>query len=125
MTALEIINRSIVMHPSLFAEALDAQAQMHMDYLLASPCLSERVRQGVRASISACKLARGYVLDDDAAGLVKQCGPMVIALNVAGRAGTTNPPVGTVTGGVTGGVTTGGVGATYAATARALAALGL
>lgn len=85
--AKDIIERSILMHPSLFREALIAQAETHDDY--AKLTTDKRAAQGASASRAACLRAYDWIGRDDlsdgerAACIAAECGPMVIALNVA------------------------------------------
>ena len=86
-TSADIIRRSIVAHPSLFREALINQAAIHDDY--SQLTINARAAQGADASKLACLRAYDFVgcdnLTDDerAAEICKDCGTMVVALNVA------------------------------------------
>lgn len=82
-SALDIIERSIIAHPSLFAETLDLQAAEHKRYA-ANLANGERAKQGALASARACDAAAYHIRGEGgAAQIVKDCGQMVIALNVA------------------------------------------
>lgn len=85
-SAVDIIERSIIAHPSLFRESLIKQAEMHDDYsrLTTNP----RARQGAEASKTACLNAYDFVGSDlepreAAEQICKKTGTAVIALNVA------------------------------------------
>lgn len=85
-SAADILKRSIIAHPSLFREALIAQAEMHDDY--ANLTTNEGARRGAIASKNACLEAYDYVGDGDDAQsradtLCGEVGPAVIALNIA------------------------------------------
>lgn len=85
-SAVDIIERSIIAHPSLFREALIKQAEMHDNY--ANLTTNESARRGAIASKSACLKAYDYIGDGDdarsrAETLCDETGPAVIALNVA------------------------------------------
>jgi len=80
-TARDIIQRSIVCHPSLFREMLIKQADMHDDYAKVTSDI--RAKQGAIASMNACFFAYDAIDNDDVDAIVSRCGPMVIALNVA------------------------------------------
>lgn len=85
-SAIDIITRSIVAHPSTFRAALIEQAEMHDDYsrLTSNPAAA----RGANASKNACLKAYDYIGDGDnardrAETLCAETGPAVIALNVA------------------------------------------
>jgi len=86
-SAADIIERSIIAHPSLFRDALIAQANMHADYVELSH--NERAKQGARASKNACLIAYDTVGDEDqtererAESICANTGTAVISLNVA------------------------------------------
>ena len=86
-SAADIIERSIVTHPSLFREMLIKQAEQHDDYVYLSH--NERAKQGARASKNACLVAYDTVGDEDqtprerAESICANTGAAVIALNVA------------------------------------------
>lgn len=88
-TAVDIITRSLIAHPSLFRVDLIAQAEMHDDYSQLTH--NERARQGANASKSACLRAYDFAGRDDLPERERACliaaetGPAVIALNVAGK----------------------------------------
>lgn len=88
-TAADIIQRSIIAHPSLFRESLIKQAEMHDDYSRIST--NPRARQGAEASKNACLVAYDTIGDEDqtprerANGICMKTGTAVIALNVAGK----------------------------------------
>lgn len=85
-SAADIIERSIVAHPSLFREALIKQAEQHDDYSrLSTNPLGKR---GADASKRACLRAYDFIGEGDDARsraeiLCRETGPAVIALNVA------------------------------------------
>lgn len=81
MTAFDIISRSIIMHPSLFREALIKQATMHDDYSRVTN--DKRAAQGATSSCNACLRAYDAVGASDVDSILTDCGTMVIALNVA------------------------------------------
>lgn len=86
-TAVQIIARSIIAHPSLFRESLIKQAEMHDDY--SRLATNARTAQGAEASKNACLTTYDFVGDDElsneerAAKICEKTGPAVIALNVA------------------------------------------
>lgn len=86
-SALDIIERSVVTHPSLFREMLINQANNHADYEALST--NERAKQGARSSKLACLKVYDLVGDwelpshECARLIVEETGPAVIALNVA------------------------------------------
>lgn len=85
-TARDIIGRSILMHPTLFREALSEQARMHSRQALLYAMPSQaRSRQGAEASAKACLKAVAAIDAEDIDAIIAECGPMVISLNVAGK----------------------------------------
>lgn len=85
-SAADIIERSIVAHPSLFREALIKQAEMHDDYSRLTH--NAGAQRGAIASKNACLRAYDFIGDGDnarsrAETLCSETGPAVIALNVA------------------------------------------
>lgn len=89
-TAADIIQRSIIAHPSLFRESLIKQAEMHDDYSRITT--NPRARQGADASRNACLIVYDIVGDQNATAETRATqicdrgtGPAVIALNVAGK----------------------------------------
>lgn len=86
-SAADIIERSIVAHPSLFRKALIKQAEQHADYVELSH--NELGKRGARASKLACLVAYDTVGDEDqtarerAESICANTGTAVIALNVA------------------------------------------
>ncbi len=82
-TARDIIERSIIAHPSLFREALIAQATMHDNYArLATDRLAAR---GAAAMASDCLSAYDAVGMENPDAICERCGTMVVALNVAAK----------------------------------------
>lgn len=85
-TAVDIITRSIVAHPTLFREALIEQADQHNDYSRLTH--NDGARRGAVASAYACLRAYDLIGDGDdarsrAETICQETGPAVIALNVA------------------------------------------
>ena len=88
-SAVDIIERSIMAHPSLFRDALIAQAHTHADY--EKIARDARAAQGAQASKNACLSVYntiGEYLDDKTArecaeSICGKTGTAVIALNVA------------------------------------------
>lgn len=85
-SAREIIARSILMHPSLFAESLQARENEDRAYAASR---DGRTRQSAEASARAYQRAREFAGRDDlseeerAACICAETGPAVVALNVA------------------------------------------
>lgn len=86
-TAVDIITRSIVAHPSMFREALINQAHEHANYEGISS--NPRAQQGARASKLACLNAYDTIGDAElsvnerAEVICGDVGTGVIALNIA------------------------------------------
>jgi hypothetical protein len=86
-TARDILARSIECHNDAFRASLIEQAEMHDDW--ASTTINERARQGAVASFNACLRAYDFAgrddlpVDERAACIAHEMGPMIIALNVA------------------------------------------
>lgn len=85
-SAADIIERSIIAHPSLFREALIKQAEQHDDYSRLTH--NAGAQRGAIASKNACLRAYDFIGDSDnarsrAETLCSETGPAVIALNVA------------------------------------------
>jgi hypothetical protein len=85
-TARDIIARSILLHPSLFAEALQNRETEDRRYAASR---DGRTRQAAEASARAYQRAREFAGRDDlpieerAACICAETGPAVVALNVA------------------------------------------
>lgn len=82
MKAKEIIARSIVMHPGLFTEMLEKQSREGRAYSLTAG-LDPRSKEGAIANARACERAIEAIQKSDADAIVAECGPMVVALNIA------------------------------------------
>lgn len=88
-SVVDIIERSLIAHPSLFVDALTQQAQMHAEYSRTTN--NVRARQGADASERACERAAEFAEREDlparerAACIAAETGPAVLALNVAGK----------------------------------------
>lgn len=86
-SAIDIIERSIIAHPSLFADSLRSQEIMHKGYSAQST--NTLATRGANASARACERAREFAQRDDlsarerASLICAETGPAVIALNVA------------------------------------------
>lgn len=86
-SAIDIIERSIIAHPSLFVDSLRSQEIMHKGYSAQST--NRLAIQGAIASERACERAREFAGRHDlsererACLIVAETGPAVIALNVA------------------------------------------
>jgi hypothetical protein len=86
-SAMDIIQRSIVTHPTLFRDTLIKQAEMNDDYARATT--NPRAMQGVRSSFNACLLVYDIIGDDEltareaAETICAKTGTAVIALNIA------------------------------------------
>lgn len=83
-TAIDVIKRSIVCHPSLFAEALRARQIEDMRYL-GSRADNPAIKQSVQASANAAGRAAEYVDTENADAFVNDMAAGIIALNVACR----------------------------------------
>jgi tRNA threonylcarbamoyladenosine modification (KEOPS) complex Pcc1 subunit len=79
-TAIDIITRSIVMHPSLFREALHARYEQDVAHMEGK---EGTVLKAVRASASAALRGITAIDHGDAEGLAGDMGAGIIALNVA------------------------------------------
>jgi hypothetical protein len=83
MTAREIINRSILVHPSLFRESLIAQAEMHDNYAaLATDSRAIAGAESMRASCLRVYDAAGTECIDE---VMQNLGDMVVAVNAAAK----------------------------------------
>ncbi len=85
-SAADIIERSIVAHPSLFRDMLIRQAEQHDDYSRLTD--NPGAQRGAIASKNACLRAYDFIGEGDnarsrAETLCTETGPAVIALNVA------------------------------------------
>lgn len=88
-SAVDIITRSIIAHPSLFREQLIRQAEIHDNYSLLTT--NEQAAQGARSSRNACLNAYDTIGDCDdeisdrerAEAICLNLGAAVIALNIA------------------------------------------
>lgn len=81
-TAIDIIKRSIDMHPSLFTEAL--KARQEEDALYAAGRVHEKtIYSAVRASVKAATNALSYVDNENADAFEKDMAAGIIALNIA------------------------------------------
>lgn len=85
-SAADIIERSIIAHPSLFRDMLIKQAEQHDDYSRLTGNLG--AQRGAIASKNACLRAYDFIGEGDnarsrAETLCTETGPAVIALNVA------------------------------------------
>lgn len=83
-TAIDVIKRSIVCHPSLFAEALNARQAEDNHY--AAIVHSENkpaVWNAIKASASAAQRACEYVESAEADPFESDMGAGIIALNIA------------------------------------------
>lgn len=86
-TAVDIIERSLIVHPTLFREAVIKQAEQHADYQELTR--DERARQGARASKNACFAIYDAINctvrseRERAQAIASETGPLVIALNIA------------------------------------------
>lgn len=86
-TAHDIIKRSIIAHPTMFADMLRDRA--NEDYRYARDAINVRAAQGAKASGNAAMTAYHLIKEhnDDpencASIICEDCGAMVIALNIA------------------------------------------
>jgi len=81
MTAVDIIARSIAMHPTTFLEALQDRAWEDSAYaaLRDNAAIKRAVMASFDAAIRACDMVR----DEDSAGFADDMGAGIIALNTA------------------------------------------
>jgi hypothetical protein len=84
----DIIQRSLMMHPTLFIESLQTQAKTHREY--AATCFVDGAKRGARAQERACERIIEWAQRQDlnpeeqALAIVSDgCGPFVVALNAA------------------------------------------
>lgn len=82
MKAIEIIQRSIVMHPSLFIEGLENRRNADLNYLADK---TGAIRRPIQASADATARAITYVKEDSADRFAADMAAGIIALNVACR----------------------------------------
>lgn len=80
-TALDIIARSVAMHPSLFVEALQARQTEDMRY--AAGRENEAIARSVKASAYAAGRAMAYIEAEQLPSFEGDMGAGVIALNIA------------------------------------------
>lgn len=88
-SAVDIIERSIIAHPSLFREALESQAAMHRDYM--HQASNPMAIAGAKTQKDACSMCAAILQHDymspremaDAMCLAISTG--IVALNVAGK----------------------------------------
>jgi hypothetical protein len=81
MNAIDIIARSIAMHPSLFLESLQTRA--YEDSRYAATRESETIKKSVLASFEAAMRACDYVRADESLPFKSDMSAGIIALNVA------------------------------------------
>ena len=81
MTAVDIIARSIAMHPTLFLEALQARAWEDSCY--AAMRDNAAIKRAVLASSDASIRACDRVRDEDSSGFTEDMGAGIIALGIA------------------------------------------
>lgn len=81
MSAIDIIARSIAMHPSLFLETLQTRA--YEDSRYAATRESETIKKSVLASFEAAMRACDYVKSDESAPFKSDMSAGIIALNIA------------------------------------------
>ena len=81
MTAVDIIARSIAMHPTTFLEALQKRAWDDSRY--AATRDSAAIKRAVLASFDATMRACDMVRDEDSASFARDMGAGIIALNTA------------------------------------------
>ena len=81
MNAIDIIARSIAMHPSLFLEALQTRAWEDSRY--AATRESETIKKSVLASFEATMRSCDYVKSDESAPFKSDMSAGIIALNIA------------------------------------------
>ena len=90
-TALDIIERSIVMHPTTFADVVEAQEKQHRAYGAGLPDTlhGRTTARAVKSMADACRIVVGAIKsgDGDAAAtsriIASDTGPLVVALNAA------------------------------------------
>lgn len=80
-TAIDIIGRSIVCHPSLFREALAAAQSEDTRYGATREDVA--VKRAVSARAAACGRAVAAVDNEDAGALSDDVGAGIVALNIA------------------------------------------
>ena len=81
MNAIDIIERSIAMHPSLFLEALQTRA--YEDSRYAATREDPAIKKSVLASFEAALRACDYVRNEEPMSFRSDMGAGIIALNVA------------------------------------------
>ena len=81
MNAIDIIARSIALHPSLFLESLQTRA--YEDSRYAATRESETIKKSVLASFEAAMRACDYVRADESLPFKTDMSAGIIALNIA------------------------------------------
>ena len=81
MNAIDIIARSIAMHPSLFVEALQTRAYEDARYAVTRE--SETIKKSVSASFAAAMRACDYVKAEESMPFKSDMSAGIIALNIA------------------------------------------
>lgn len=82
-TARDIIARSMLLHPSLFSEAMDSLATLHRDF--ASKTFSPDAAKAARDLADACKMAAMFVRDATLDKIMESLRYSIPALSAAGK----------------------------------------
>ena len=83
-TPRDVIRRSMAMHPTLFAEAMEAAARTHGQYA-ASPIADRRAARIAAGCHDDCTQVADWIRDDDLAAIMAELRFWIPALNVAFR----------------------------------------
>lgn len=82
-TARDIIARSMLLHPSLFREAMDSLAKVHRDF--AAQTYNNAAAKAARDLSDACKMVSTLIYDGNIDSIMESLRYSIPALSAAGK----------------------------------------